>query len=231
MRTVHFIKIALYLVCTFFCACQNNQTNLSDSPPTQEQRIAALNARLGIAYLDRGQRKRAKEKLVRALSQEPNSLDANVAMAYFYEKTGQDSIAEHYHKHALEISHRAGAQLNNYGAFLCRTGRYQQSLPYFEEAASDKNYLNTAAAFENAGFCSMALSKTEMAKAYFLKALKIEPKRKKSLRELVNIAKKQEDPVTIVQAAKKEPRAFKRDTTLANALAWANAVNEKGTSK
>lgn len=223
--------LMLLALCMVLGACQKTSTDESENSALQKKRIAALNARLGIAYLERGQRKRAREKLVRALSHDPNSLDANAAMAYYYENTGQDSLAKTYHTQALGLSGHAGAQLNNYGAFLCRKGQYQESLAYFEEAVQDKNYLNTAAAYENAGLCSLANKDPLRAKIYFEKALKIEPNRKKSLRELVNIAKKQEDPVTILQVAKIQPRAFARDSTLASALAWANAANSKGTSE
>ena len=84
-----------------------------------KDRAAYYNTQLGLAYLEKGNIVRAKEKLFLAEQFSPESATVNAALGYFFEKTDDILQAEKYYKNALHYSHGDGAQLNNYGAFLC----------------------------------------------------------------------------------------------------------------
>jgi type IV pilus assembly protein PilF len=175
-------SICLLIAVSLLQSCQQAQNS-----PYQE--AALYNTQLGLAYLKQGDRPRAKRKLVTALAQAPNSPSVNAGLAYFMEKTGEMKRAAFYYRQAMLLAPGRGAQLNNYGAFLCRRGHYRAAETYFLKAVNDAQYEHTASAYENAGLCAMAIPDYPKAIHYFKKALEHDPLRKQSLNELVKIEK------------------------------------------
>ncbi len=187
------LKFLLLASCLYLNACQNNK---EDEPlPSKNQpnlnRAATINMQLGLGYLKQGDRPRAKKKLLTALEQEPNSADVNAAMAYYLEQTSEIDEAKKYYLKAISLSSNSGAQLNNYGTFLCRQGDYKQAETYFLKAVKDTQYIHTAGAYENAGLCVLAIPNIEKAKLYFNKALNQDPSRRESFYELLKLESKE----------------------------------------
>ncbi len=174
-------------------SCQHNDEAIEDHPArsVKPAEAAAYNAQLGLAYLKQGNRELAKHKLLLALSQAPDAPGVNASMAYFMEQTGDMDKAQVYYRKAMAVAPNAGAQLNNYGAFLCRRGQYAQAESYFLKAVNDIEYEHTAGAYENAGLCAMAIPDNAKATHYFNKALEQDPSREQSLYELVSLERKQ----------------------------------------
>lgn len=188
-KTLHFF---LLITCFFIQACHHNaegQQNLNVSK-ANPNKAANYNIQLGLEYLKQGDRPRAKSKLLTALDEAPKSPDVNAAIAYYYEQTSELDKAERYFLKAISLSSNSGAQLNNYGTFLCTKGDYKQAEQYFLKATKDPYYLHTSGAYENAGLCSLAMPNINKAKHYFQEALKQDPSRKVSLYELVKIEHK-----------------------------------------
>ncbi len=144
--------------------------------PTPELITASdYNTKLGLAYLNTGDRPRAKKKLLMALSQNPYSLTAHTAMAYFMEKIGDDEAASLYYEKAIKLAPKQGAPLNNYATFLCRRGAYQKADFYFQKAIHNVTYEHIAKALENAGFCALMAKNKPKARDYFIHALQHDP--------------------------------------------------------
>lgn len=173
-------------------ACQPNLQTQDNLNHENYRKAAMYNTELGLAYLKQGDRARAKRKLLTALKQDPHSPKVHASLAYFMEQSGEDKEAILHYKKAVLLAPKDGAQLNNYGAFLCRRGQYLEAENYFIKASKDVQYDNTAAALENAGLCAMAIPDFKKAKYYFIKTLKQDPTRKKALYELVKIEMKQQ---------------------------------------
>jgi type IV pilus assembly protein PilF len=174
----------LFLLAFIFClsSCQ------TEKPPTAiNPKASSYNMQLGLAYLKQGNRQRAKQKLLTALEQNPNSPYTNEALGYYFEQTKELNQAEFYYNKALQLTPNSGAILNNYGSFLCHQKRYTEANVYFLKAAQDPHYLNTALAYENAGICALAAKKPQTAKKYFEIALEQDPSLKKSSKELVKL--------------------------------------------
>lgn len=175
---------------------------------------ASYNIQLGMAYLKQGDRVRAKRKLLTAMTLAPNSANVNVAMAYYLEKTGEMNEADKLYRKAIALEPTSGAQLNNYGTFLCRLEKYQAAEEYFLKAVRDVQYLHTAGAYENAGLCVAAIPDYPKAKAYFRKALEHDPQRKQSLYELVAIEFKQDQASVALGYLQSYPELVLNDSTL-----------------
>ncbi|MBI2786623.1 MAG: type IV pilus biogenesis/stability protein PilW, partial [Legionella longbeachae] len=158
------------------------------------------------------------------LEQEPRSPDVNSAIAYYFEQTKELDQAEKYYIKAIELSGNSGAQLNNYGAFLCRQGDYKKAEKYFLNAVSDLKYIHTAGAYENAGLCALSAPNEDKAKLYFINALNQDPSRKVSFYELLKLEIKSgrdSEAFTLVQ---KHPELVLNDRIL---LALAKQVSDK----
>ncbi|MDP3268947.1 MAG: type IV pilus biogenesis/stability protein PilW [Legionella sp.] len=184
------IQCFFILSLMFLQACQPiKDTETPVSKKTDLSRAASYNTQLGLEYLKQGDRPRAKSKLLTALKQKPKSPDVNAALAYYFEQTNELDQAKKYYDTAMKLS-PTGAQLNNYGAFLCRQGEYKNAEIYFKKAVEDVQYLNTAAAYENAGLCSLAIPDDSKARLFFISALQHDPSRRESLYELIKLEMK-----------------------------------------
>lgn len=205
MRLPNLIPLIIALLLLQSCQVLNK---------SKTNNAALYNTQLGLAYLNQGDRPRAKRKLLIALTQAPDSPEANASMAYFLEKCGDMTRAAVYYRKAMALAPKDGAQLNNYGAFLCRRGQYSEAEPYFMHAIEDANYIHTAGAYENAGLCAAAIPDYTKAKMYFVKALEQDPSRKQSLYELVKIEVKLGHERVAATYLQKYPSIVLSDPTL-----------------
>ncbi len=173
---------------------QQAQNDLADANNEPRQRpkseIAKINAQLGIAYLEQKNVQRAKLKLLMALKQSPETPEPWYSMAYFLETTGNKDEARKYYMKAVQIAPNRGDTQNNYGTFLCREGQYQESIKHFMIAANTTDYLDPAAAYENAGLCAMKEDNFKQASGYFKQALLKDPARTQSLLKLAVVEAK-----------------------------------------
>lgn len=169
-------------------ACATNQKSQNGEGDDEARSIktAKINSQLGMAYLERHDFQRAKQKLLLAINEAPNIPEPWYAMGYFQETTGNPRAANDYYLKAVKIAPERGDVQNNYGTFLCRNGRYNESITHFVLAAKDPNYLNPADAYENAGFCSMKIPNYPQAAQFFRYALSQDPARPLSRFELAN---------------------------------------------
>jgi len=172
----------LICICLFMMlnACATTVNN------SAQGNVAAskANVKLGLAYLARKQIPNAKESLLLAVEESPRSVTALNALAYYWESTGNTKNALADYKKALSIKPNSGRGQNNFGAFLCEQGSYKMAIYYLLKAANNKNYMFTAAAYENAGICSLKAGNKAKAIKYLKHALLEDPARIKSLRLL-----------------------------------------------
>lgn len=163
--------------------------NVQQPSQLNNNSLAAIdNMQLGLAYLEQGDRTRAKYKLLLALQQDPNSARIQDAMAYFLEMTGNITQAEFYYQRAIQIAPASGAEHNNYGVFLCHQGEFEKSEQQFLAAVTDPNYLNTAKAYENAGLCAQQIPDLKKAELFYTQAIKQDPQLAMAWYELAQIS-------------------------------------------
>lgn len=185
--------IAIFFLATFLWGCAtNNPENIEadQDKANYKQRMleaAQINVQLGLGYLQQGQVPRAKQKFLLAVQQNPKSATVLDAMAYFWEVTGNNTLADQYYKQAISVEPKSGRALNNYGAYLCRTKRYNLAEEYLLAAANEPSYIDSAAAMENAGLCELMVPNVAQGEVYFKKALLQDPDRSTSCYELARI--------------------------------------------
>lgn len=153
----------------------------------KKNQAAMMQMQLGLAYLARDQKPRAKEKLLKALALAPQSSEVNAAMAYFWEITGEPDLAKKRYEKALTLDPHHGAASNNYATFLCKQKDYRRAEQYFRQAVADTQYINSAVAYENAGICMEKAGHYHKAMYYYEKSLQQDSTRKHALKALLTL--------------------------------------------
>lgn len=133
------------------------------------------NMQLGMAYLNQGDLGLAKEKLDRALAENPGDPNVHSAMAMLQDRLGHPEQADKEFKTALNIGPRSPDVLNNYAVYLCRNGRVDEGVKTFEEAAHNALYRTPEAAYTNAGVCLRGAKRDTQAAMSFQRALQVRP--------------------------------------------------------
>jgi type IV pilus assembly protein PilF len=155
------LGLALLFMVIAACASTHMQTNVA---------AARINAQLSLTYLQLHDPEQAKAKILLAQQQAPHEPAVWYSQAYLLEQTGQPAQAEAAYLKAIALDHKNGAAHNNYGAFLCRQGRYQSAIQQFLLAIADPNYLQTANAYHNAGVCALKIPDEALANQFFQQA-------------------------------------------------------------
>lgn len=143
--------------------------------PSNPQNAAIANTQLGSAYLNQGELQLAKDKLDKALAQDPNNPEVHSVRAMLFERLGQQAKADSEYRTALRLSPNDPNVINNYAVYLCQNGRTDEGVKKFEEATKNALYRTPEAAYTNAGVCLKAAKRDEEARSYFVKALTLKP--------------------------------------------------------
>ena len=163
-------------------ACASNKVQ------TQKMHdAAAYNVQLGLAYMNQGDLERAKDKLDRALTQDPESADVHSARAALYARLGNKDKADAEYRAALRIAPGDPRMVNNYAVYLCQNGRTDEGVKRFLEAARNAMYTTPEAAYTNAGVCLRAANRDEEARTNFMRALQLKPNFAEAQFQLANL--------------------------------------------
>lgn len=147
----------------------SNKTVVQNQASAEE--AAKARVALGLRYLQSGDPGQAKYNLERAKNHAPQLGEVHYALAYFYQQVGEAELAERSYKEALYYAPDDGATMNNYGAFLCRQGRYEEAEQQFVAAVRQSGYIRVAEAYENAGLCALKSKSFKKARTYSEKSL------------------------------------------------------------
>lgn len=171
------------------CASAAPRTKASD----KARSAAEVHVALGQRYMQQGRLEIALEKLQKALKFDASYVDAHTVIAVLYERINdQRKAAEHY-KRAAELAPRNGAVNNNYGTFLCRSGKLDEAAQRFAAAVADPFYKTPDVAYTNAGTCFLQGNKPERAEEDFRKALELNPNNGEALFHLAGILFRKND--------------------------------------
>lgn len=151
------------------CAPQNVRERPSNDP-------VRLNVELGKAYIQEGDYSQAKTKLERALDEAPDYGPAHGAMAVLHWRLGELDKAEQSFARAAGLAPEDSHIRNNYGAFLCQQGRFDDAQREFLAAVENPLYGAPEHAYNNAGVCALRRPDLEAAEQHFRAALRENPK-------------------------------------------------------
>ncbi len=151
-----------------------------------------LNTQLAVGYIQRKQYKPARDKLEKAIEQDPENTAAYKTMAYLYDLLGQKDKAEEKYQEALDLLPNDPDLLNYYGTFLCNNDRIDEAQENFAVAYNDPFYENIYLAQSNAGSCYVKQGKYKKAEPLLRKSLRAHPELAGSLISMAEVGIKTE---------------------------------------
>ncbi|MDR2011493.1 MAG: type IV pilus biogenesis/stability protein PilW [Rhodanobacter sp.] len=191
MRLERAPLIALAAALAVSQGCATSQTPAgtvkNEGAASQREEAARVHAELGKAYLEQGKLDVALEKLNQSLSFDADYADAHTLLGVLYERINDQAKAEEHYKRAAQLRPKAGAELNNYGTFLCKSGRYNEAETYFQRALADPFYKTPAVALSNSGTCLLRAGKRDQAETVLRQSLDRDPNDAEALIQLASV--------------------------------------------
>jgi len=142
---------------------------------SQDVQASKYNVQLGTAYLQQGNYSLAKEKLERALKQNPKDPDVHTSLGLLYDRTGETKLADKHFKEALKLAPDKPDVSNNYAIYLCKNGRVDEGVAKFMTVASNRYYGTPWVALTNAGVCLRGAKRLDEAAQKFVGAVSSRP--------------------------------------------------------
>jgi type IV pilus assembly protein PilF len=142
---------------------------------TEQRRRARIRLELAANYYQQGNYQVALDELRQALQVDPGYAAAYGVLGLVYRDLGDLDRAEDSFQRGLQLAPNDSDLNNNYGWFLCQTGRESRSIDYFMRALKDPLYATPAKPLHNAGICAMRAGDEAGAEGYFQRAFQIDP--------------------------------------------------------
>ena len=165
------IPFLLLLVTLLLGGCAGSQ---SADEPSSARKAAEFNTSLGLEYMNRDQYEIALGKLKKAVREDPDYAPAHTVLAVLYDRIGEGQLAGRHYRLAYEADPGDGDVNNNYGQYLCKTGKADEAVEHFMQALDDPFYSSPMVALTNAGTCRMGEGDMAAAEDYLRRALQLE---------------------------------------------------------
>ena len=165
--------LTTFVLTLAIAGCVGNSDKVTKPQP---DRAAEINLEIGIDHLRKGNLVQAKEKIDRALAQNPRNAKAHMAAGLLYDQLVETRKADSHFERALALEPKNPDFANNYATFLCRHQRYGRGEKLALQAASNPLYGTPEVALLNAGNCARQDQDTARAEAHFRKALSAQPR-------------------------------------------------------
>jgi len=143
--------------------------------PGSAERKAAIRTQLAVGYFEQGQYAVALGEIKLALSAEPDNAEALGLRGLIEQALGHTAAADENFRRARKLAPENPDLANNYGSFLCESGRVAEALPLFDAALANRAYRSPASAANNAGACALKIKDYASAERYLLQALQLTP--------------------------------------------------------
>lgn len=134
---------------------------------------AKVHTELGAAYFQAGNMAVALEELKVALAADSTYAPAYSVLGLVHAYLKENDQAERALKRALELTPNDPEINNNFGWFLCQSGRERQSIAYFLNAVKNPLYETPDRAYANAGACALKAGDLDGAAKYLQTAIRI----------------------------------------------------------
>jgi len=193
------ICAALLSVAALLAGCAGDRGGQYSSEQAVSQQVATsdsikrakIHTELGGLYLQDNRFAVAQDEARIALSADSNYAPAHNLLGLVHMYLQENQLAEESFERALRLAPGDPEINNNFGWFLCRTGREQRSMQYFQASLRNPLYTTPAKPLTNAGICSMRMKDDKAAEDYLLRALRLESNNSQAIHYLADITYRQ----------------------------------------
>ena len=145
------------------------------SPAEEKRRRARIRLELAVSHYQSANMPLALQEIDQAIKIDPDYAAAWGMRALGYAAMNDCERADANFRQGLKLTPKDPELNNNYGWYLCQTGRQREAIRYFDVAAADHTYATPAKPLHNAGICLMQVGDDSGAEGYLLKAFKLDP--------------------------------------------------------
>lgn len=183
MRTLNATLVCMLLVFQWACV-----TTESDPVEISLDEAAKANLQLGANYLQKGDLAMAREKLEKAVKQDPKLASARTYIAILYERLGEADLAEENYREAVRLAPNDPDVANTYGGYLCRNDKRRDGIKYFQSAAKNPLYRTPEVAYTNAAVCALGIPDPTLAETFLRQAVAANPRYREALLRLAMLS-------------------------------------------
>jgi type IV pilus assembly protein PilF len=155
---------------------------------------AEIRTELASNYYREGRLAIALEEAQRAVGTDANYAPAYTLLGLINMELGDKSEADANFNRALRLEPDNSNILNNYGWFLCQSGRERESIAYFERAAANRLYQTPALARRNAGVCLLRINDVDGAERMLRRAFELDASDPLTKYELARLYLRKKEP-------------------------------------
>lgn len=175
----------VFMLCVFLLTACATTPDIDKS--TGVDSPAAVNAKLGLSYMQHGNIEVAQAKLEKAIEQDPKLVEAHHYIAELYRRMGDNNLAKKHYRQALDLNPHDMMLQHNFGVFLCQQGDYEEAVGRFVQAAKGRGYSRPDEAYANAGICALRIPDSKRAETYFRQAIMLNKNHASALYNLADI--------------------------------------------
>jgi type IV pilus assembly protein PilF len=168
--------LSIGLIGTLIAVGGCSMTRSDQITKPQPQRAAEINLEIGIDHLRKGNLGQAKEKIDRALEQNPRYGRAHAMAGMLYSRLGDENKADSHFQRAVSLDPQNPEIKNNYAVYLCQKNRFARGEKLALEAAANPLYKTPEVAYLNAGNCSRSAGDLQSAEENYRRALSAKPR-------------------------------------------------------
>jgi type IV pilus assembly protein PilF len=194
-------RAILILSAALFAGCAGTNTGPGPSaapvseqaPAGQAERSAKTHTELGTLYLQAGNLAVALEEARLAAAIDPGYAPAFDLMGLVHLALNEMPQAGTAFERASQLAPGDPQIANDYGWFLCLSGREQEAFKYFEAAARNPLYKTPTRPYTNAGLCYLRVKDEKSAEVNFQRAAMADGSNAQAIYHLSNLAYKRGD--------------------------------------
>ena len=198
MKVMDWRSLLVLTLCTGFLHSGAVQAQSREPQPEQLRSAnpkdvhtrAKLRTELAALYFQAQEYIIALEELTLALSVNPDYAPAYSLRGLVLFNLKELSSAESDFKRAFSLDEKNPEISNNYGWFLCQTGRVKESIDYFQRAIRNPLYRTPETAWINVGACYLKMNDLDAADDALRRVLRFSPDNPQALYNLAQVAYK-----------------------------------------
>jgi type IV pilus assembly protein PilF len=168
-------SLAILFLAAVLAGCSGSGSRSGDnhsslSPGGDARQRAKIRTELAASYFVEGNHAVALDELATAINADSSYAPAYSVRGLVRMRLGENAEAEADFRKALELGPNDPEINNNYGWFLCQTGKEKESFAYFAQAIKNPLYQTPEKSWVNSGLCAMRIQDFKRAEDHLHRA-------------------------------------------------------------